>query len=64
MYLIRGKNINNNFTKINPKLELEGVVLPRALESFREQFEKLLPYEVLSNLRKKVETFVVRDEAS
>lgn len=53
MYLLKNKNFNNALSKSNGEDETVG--LPRALDSFKELFEGMIPIEIFPTLRKKVE---------
>lgn len=46
------------------KSEEEYVAVTRALDSFKELFEKLLPLEIFITLKKRVESLIIQDEAS
>lgn len=41
----------------------ELVSLPRAIETFRELFEKMIPIEIFYTLRKKVEALVIKEDS-
>ena len=62
LYHLRGKNIAASQARASLDEELVG--LPRALESFKELFEKLIPNEIFPTLRKKIEELATREETS
>jgi hypothetical protein len=62
MYLLKNKNFGSAFIKINSKSDEESVLVTRALDSFKELFEGLIPIEIYATLKKKIEQFSVKEE--
>mmetsp|Transcript_19954 Transcript_19954/g.18956 ORF Transcript_19954/g.18956 Transcript_19954/m.18956 type:complete len:195 (-) Transcript_19954:724-1308(-) len=62
IFLLKNKNMDNNFIRANQKNDDECVTLQRAHDSFKELFEGIIPIEVFSTLRKKVEMLIYKEE--
>jgi hypothetical protein len=62
LYFLRNKNWSDKLNRTSN--DEETVALPRALDSFRDLFEKMIPIEIFPTLRNKVEQLALRDEIS
>lgn len=62
IYLLKNKNFFSTLSR-NYNDE-EAVGMPRALDTFKELFEKIIPIEIFPTLRKKVETLLIKEDSS
>ena len=52
---LKNKNFHEGFTKVSTKSDDECILTVKAIETFRELFEGLIPFEIYGLLKQKIE---------